>query len=59
MVKPVKPADFGTAIPSVSEMEIPNTEDAVSLLQKTPKSSPFPFLPTVESAIFALSTLAK
>ena len=51
--------DCGTAIPSVSEIDIPNTEEDVSLLQKTPKSNPFPAKPTVESAIFAFSTLAK
>ncbi|MNC91171.1 hypothetical protein D3C83_73780 [compost metagenome] len=50
----------GTAKPSVSEREIPKTDDAVSLLQKTPKSKPLPeVVDWVESAIFALSTFAK
>ena len=59
LVKSDKPADCGTAIPLVSEKEIPKTEDDVSLLQKTPKSNPSPAKPTVESAAFALSTFAK
>ena len=44
----------GTANPSVSEREIPITDEGVFLLQKTPKSSPSPFSPTVESAFLAL-----
>ena len=51
---------LGTEKPSVSEREIPKTEDVVSLLQKTPKSKPLPEVADcVESAVFALSTFAK
>ena len=53
--EPIAPAPN----PSVSEREIPIIAEDVSLLQKTPKSKPSPFLPTVESASWALSTLAK
>ena len=40
LVVPV--ADLGIAKPSVSEREIPITDDEVSLLQNSPKSNPFP-----------------
>ena len=58
-VEPVTEPGRGIAKPSVSLKDIPKTDVAVSLLQNSPKSNPFPANPTVESAIFALSTFAK